>query len=107
MSEGTDPEITVGDNPARSRYEIRLDGEVAGAICYRLEGDVIRLDHTEVDDRFEGRGLGSQLARQTLDDLRSRGLRVLPHCCFVRSYISRHDEYLDLVPQAERATFEL
>jgi uncharacterized protein len=98
---------TVEDNPARSRYEIRLDGEVAGAIYYRLEGDVILLDHTEVEDRFEGRGLGSQLARGTLDDLRSRGLGVLPHCGFVRSYISRHDEYLDLVPRAERAKFEL
>jgi predicted GNAT family acetyltransferase len=98
---------TVADNPERSRYEIRVDDEVAGAIYYRLEGDTILLDHTEVEDRFEGQGIGSKLARGTLDDVRSRGLRVLPHCGFVRSYISRHDEYVDLVPEAERARFDL
>jgi predicted GNAT family acetyltransferase len=80
---------------------------LAGAIYYELQGDTIAVDHTEVDQRFEGQGLGSQLARQALDDMRRRGLRVLPFCAFVRSYIARHGEYLDLVPEKQRAAFGL
>ena len=32
---------------------------------------------------------------------------MLPLCPFVRAYIRDHAEYLDLVPEAERARFEL
>jgi hypothetical protein len=32
---------------------------------------------------------------------------VLPHCPFVKSYIAKHPEYLDLVPEAERGGFGL
>ena len=108
MSDPTDkPSIAVEGNRQAARYEIRVEGEVAGAIYYRLDGDVISMDHTEIDQRFEGRGLGSRLARGALNDVRRRGLRVLPYCPFVRGYIAKHDEYLDLVPREERAAFGL
>jgi predicted GNAT family acetyltransferase len=32
-----------------------------------------------------------------LDDIRARGLRVVPFCPFVAGYIRRHSEYADLV----------
>ncbi|GJF06441.1 hypothetical protein PSD17_53880 [Pseudonocardia sp. D17] len=49
--------------------------------------------HTEVDDRFGGRGLGGVLARGALDAARARGLRVRPDCPFIRSWIEKHPEY--------------
>ncbi len=102
-----EPAIRVDDNPEQSRYEIRVDGELAGAIYYQLDDATVALTHTEVDERFEGQGLGSRLASRTLDDVRRRGLGVLPFCPFVRSYIARHGEYLDLVPEAQRDVFRL
>lgn len=39
--------------------------------------------------RFEAR-VGSALARSALDDVRSRGLSVVPLCSFVTSWIERH-----------------
>jgi hypothetical protein len=32
---------------------------------------------------------------------------VLPYCPFVKSYIQKHPEYLDLVPAERRASFDL
>lgn len=101
------PTLMVEDNPAEARYEMHVDGELAGAIHYQLDEPTIAFVHTEIAERFEGRGLGSQLARESLDDTRRRGLRILPSCPFVRSYIARHQEYLDLVPEEERAAFAL
>jgi len=87
----------VHDAPERGRYELTLDGQLAGVAFYaRGEGE-ITLRHTEVDDRFEGRGLGSRLARTVLDDARARGLRVVPLCPFMAGYIRTHPEYQDLV----------
>jgi len=53
--------------------------------------------HTEVDAAFEGRGLGSELVRRMLDDIRSRSTKVLPVCPFVRAFVQRHPEYTDVV----------
>lgn len=89
--------IDVADDPANQRYTVSLDGQLAGFVTYTRHGDVVTLVHTEVDDAFEGQGVGSGLARGTLDDLRRRGLRVRPQCPFMARFIQRHEEYTDLV----------
>ncbi len=87
----------VTDVPERRRYEVTADGEVAGHAEYILTDELITFTHTEIDPAFEGRGLGGALVRAALDDVRSRGLAVLPLCPFVKEWIGRHREYADLV----------
>lgn len=55
------------------------------------------LVHTDIDPGYEGRGLGSKLVAGALDDLRRRGLGVVPLCPFVAAYLRRHPEQADLV----------
>jgi predicted GNAT family acetyltransferase len=88
---------TVVDNPAELRYELRVDGEPAGLIRYRTEPGVVVLVHTEIFPAAEGRGLGSRLVAGALDDIRARGLRVVPLCPFAAAYVRRHPEYAELV----------
>ena len=102
-----DPTATVTDNPDERRYEARVDGELAGFLTYRAEPGRIALDHTEVEERFEGQGVGSRLTSFALDDARGSGVSVLPICPFVKAYIQRHREYADLVPEDRRGEFEL
>ena len=100
-------DIRVVDVPERSRFEVLVDGEIAGFTEYRRRPGLIVFIHTLIDPRFEGQGLGSQLVRTALSGARSDRLSVLPFCPFVRSYIAGHTEYLDLVPEEMRAKFEL
>jgi uncharacterized protein len=100
-------DITVQDNPEHSRFEIRVGDEVAGIAAYHLHGTVADFTHTQIDDAFEGRGLGSRLIRAALDDTRAAGRQVLPHCPFVRAFIAKHAEYVDLVPADARGRFGL
>ncbi|WP_116247098.1 GNAT family N-acetyltransferase [Nocardiopsis sp. FIRDI 009] len=90
----------VTDAPDERRYEIRVEGEVAGFSEYVRTGDLVTFTHTEVDPAFEGQGVGGTLVRGALDDVRSRGLSVLPLCPFVKGWIARHREYADLVYRA-------
>jgi uncharacterized protein len=100
--------MSITDNVETHRYELTVDGAVAGYVEYHDHGNRRSLNHTVVEPAYEGQGLGSQLARGALDDARARGLDVLPSCPFIRSYIARHrDAYVDLVPAADRATFDL
>jgi uncharacterized protein len=90
--------IEVRDNPDQTRYELHVDGQLAGFAQYRLHNDRITFVHTEIDEAHVGSGLGGRLARGALDDARSRGLAVVPLCPFIAAFIGRHpDEYLDLV----------
>ncbi|MEQ1946810.1 MAG: GNAT family N-acetyltransferase [Bryobacteraceae bacterium] len=88
-----------------NRFEAHDDGHVA-FLEYRLHPGEIVMVHTEVPAELEGRGLGSQLAKKALEYARTKGFLVIPNCPFVASYIKRHPEYLDLVPQAHRARVE-
>jgi predicted GNAT family acetyltransferase len=92
-----DDEIMVSDVVDRSRYEARVDGKLAGFVEYQLEPGRILFLHTETEDGFEGKGVGSRLASGALDDARKRGLVVVPLCPFVAGYIERHPDYGDLV----------
>ena len=96
--------LAITLNEPEHRYEAHVDGELAGFAVFSMRGDRIVFTHTEVDDRFEGQGIGSQLARHALDDVRARGsLRVVPQCPFIRSWIEKHPEYADLVSGEERS----
>ena len=96
--------IEVRDDPSASRYEVFLDGQLAGFATYRLTREHITFLHTEIDPAFEGHGLGGELARRALEDVRARGLPVVPMCPFIAGFIRRHpDEYLELVAPAMRA----
>ena len=95
------------DNPAQQRYEILDDGDVGAFAQYELHGSVADFVHTETVRGHSGRGLGSALVREALEDARRRGWQVRPYCPFVRSYIGKHPEYRDLVPRADWVRFGL
>jgi predicted GNAT family acetyltransferase len=87
----------VVDNPEDQRYELWLGETLAGVIVYRPRPDALALVHTEVDPAFEGRGLAAKLVAAALDDVRRRGLKIVPLCPYVRSYLERHPDDTDLV----------
>jgi hypothetical protein len=103
---GVTGDLTVRDNAAELRYEVLEEGRVLGEILYRRRGDRVVLLHTEVLPSAEGSGLGSRLVAGALDNIRARGLRVVPLCPFVAAYIRRHPEYADLVAGAGATTTE-
>ena len=74
-----------------------LDGKVVGFVRYRTRPGQVVLIHTETDPEFEGRGVGSALARGALDDIRARGEKAVVLCPFITSYVEKHPEYQDLV----------
>ena len=91
-------DVVVTDNPAQQRYEAHLDGRLAGFAEYLVTDELIAFTHTEVFPAFEGRGVGSALARAGLDAVRADGTRkVLPQCPFIASWIGKHPDYQDLV----------
>jgi predicted GNAT family acetyltransferase len=97
-SNGGEMNTEVRNNPALYRYELWVDGKLAGYAQYGLGRGRIAFVHTEVYEPHESLGLGTQLARVALDDARLRGLMVMAYCPFIAEFIEGHlDEYGDLV----------
>jgi len=90
-------DISVTNNPERSRYEVAVGGVRAAYSTYELEAGRVLVTHTVVRPQFEGRGIGSRLAKFAVEDIRGRGLRIKPVCTFTRSWLRRHPEYESIV----------
>lgn len=93
-------DVVVTHQPEQQRYVASLDGVEAGVAQYELVDDPARVvfTHTVVDDGLGGNGIGSELARDALDDVRRAGERsVVAQCSFIAGWIDEHPEYEDLV----------
>lgn len=97
--------IAVIDAPAHHRYEITVDGALAGFTQYRDNDQVRTFPHTLIEPEFGGRGLATQLIRQALDHTRDQGKSVIPLCEAVQRFISKNTGYAELVPADRRAEF--
>lgn len=97
----TDDDTRVLHNRDRHRYELWVGDELAGFSAYR-EPDTAPpartvFTHTEIDAAYGGRGLGSRLVREALDDTVRRGREIVPECPFVGKFlrsISDYDEHV-------------
>ncbi len=89
--------IEVSDNEAAHRFEVCVDGELAGFAEYEPAEGRLVFTHTEVLPALAGRGIGGRLAAGALDQVRARGLRVTPRCPYIAAFIRRHPAYSDLV----------
>jgi predicted GNAT family acetyltransferase len=97
----------VRDNPRQAQYEMWVDGKLAGLAAYEQEDGRLALTHTEIDDEHQGQGLAAKLIAAALDAARKADLQVRPYCPYVRTYLQRHPDQVDLVAPDERARFGL
>ncbi|HYD54929.1 MAG TPA: GNAT family N-acetyltransferase [Gemmatimonadaceae bacterium] len=92
----TAPIVEVTHDAGGRRYAGTVEGERLATLRYSLRGDAMRLEHTEVDPRARGRGIGEAFVRQVLDELRAEGRRIAVTCPFVTKFIDRNPQYRDL-----------
>ena len=88
------------DNEDRSRFELDVGGTVA-FVAYRKSPGAITLVHTEVPPQLGGKGIGSKIARATLDAVRAQGRKLTVECEFIQNFMTKHSEYNDLLADGE------
>ncbi len=87
----------IVDNVERRRFELHLDGRVAGHVAYRLDGDVVVVPHVEVDPELRGTGVSAPFLDEVLGLIRARGQKVRPLCGYARSHMSADPNLHDLL----------
>ncbi|MCM5569132.1 N-acetyltransferase [Burkholderiaceae bacterium FT117] len=89
-------QVEVRHDEAASRFEATVEGLLCRA-DYRLDGDTMRVFHTEVPPALEGRGIAAELVRALFAHAADRGLKVDPLCSYVRAWARRHPEVQGLL----------
>ena len=88
----------VVQNQELDRFELVLDGELAGFTAYELGEGTITFTHTEILRQQREHGLGGRLVREALDQVRNHtDYRVVALCPFVSKWLSEHPDYQDLL----------
>lgn len=83
------PQVT--DNPAKSRFELSMDGQLA-QLAYRVNGSRLVLIHTEVPIQLESHGIGGKLVTAAIERAVRDGMTVVPLCPFARSWLEHHPD---------------
>jgi predicted GNAT family acetyltransferase len=93
----TDDRGSVRHDPEHHRYEYVVDGTPVAVAEYRIEDERLVMHHTYTDPAHRGQGIAGRLVAGALDDVRARGLRVVPTCWFVAEFVGANPGYADLV----------
>lgn len=86
-------QVKIVDNPEHHRVEARTESrQLAGFSQYYVRDGAYVFFHTEVDDKYEGQGIGSQIAAGVIEFVKGRGMPLMPECSFIRGWMKKHPE---------------
>jgi len=77
--------------PDARRYVLRLNGDIASVLDYRVLGDSIAFTRTFTNPPYRGSGLAGELVAFAVDDVEATSdRRIVPSCWYVSEWFDRH-----------------
>ncbi len=90
--------ITREDGPTGGRYVARIPGMPEAEMTFSKAGARIQIiDHTGVPEELAGLGVGKALVAFMVEDVRARGLKIVPLCPFTAATLRKHPEWQDIL----------
>ena len=89
-------DITVIHDIENERFVADINGDKAYAV-YNLQGDIINLNSTFTPPHLRGRGIAKTIMETVFKYARENNLKVHPICSYVKTFVSRNQEYADIV----------
>jgi len=90
--------IVLEDNGKKGRFVIYDNNEEAGEMTFTWAGkEKFIIDHTEVDDKFGGKGYAKQLVMAGVDYARENGLKIIPLCPYAKMRFDRDESLRDVL----------
>lgn len=91
-------EIQQINDTRRGYFEAVEAGKEAGKMTYTWAGDSkFIIDHTEVSEGFNGKGVGKKLVMAAVEYARTNNLKIIPLCPFAKSVFDKVEEIRDVL----------
>jgi len=79
-------------------FYVEENGKNLAEMVYTMaKPDVMIIDHTEVDESLEGKGVGKQLVYAAVENARTNNIKIIPMCPFANSVFKRVTEWQDVL----------
>ncbi len=91
-------EVKIEVNDKNGFFYIEIDGKTVAKMTFVFAGtDKIIIDHTEVNDAFEGKGFGKMMVEKAVEFAREKEIKIIPLCPFTKSVIDKTPEFQDIL----------
>jgi predicted GNAT family acetyltransferase len=79
--------------PDAHRYVLRIGGELAAIIDYRINGNAISFTRTFTVPHRRGQGLAAEITEFAVTDVENTSARrIIPMCWYVGEWFDKHPE---------------
>lgn len=89
--------MNVEHDEAQEKFVVHVGDEDAELVYLRAGPGIMDIQHTYVPDAGRGHGIADALAKAAFDFARTKKLRVVPTCPFIRTWLGTHPEEAALV----------
>lgn len=91
-------EIKQHDTEKNGNFYIEENGKTLAIMTYVYAGEhKFIIDHTQVNEGGEGKGLGKQLVYAAVEFARKKGYTILPLCPFAKSLFEKIPDWGDVL----------
>ena len=85
-------------NGEKGFFYIDINGKHEAIMTFVFAGnDKIIIDHTEVNPKNEGKGLGKMMVAKAIAYAREKNLKIIPLCPFAKKVIDKTPEFQDVL----------
>jgi predicted GNAT family acetyltransferase len=78
-------------------FYVGQDGAFEAEMVYTMASNKMIIEHTEVDESLEGKGVGKQLVYTAVEYARNHNLKIVPLCPFAKAVLDRTTEWHDVL----------
>jgi predicted GNAT family acetyltransferase len=89
-------DIKVTHDKKSERFIANIDGDQAYA-SYSLHDNILKLYSTFTPYHLRGRGIAETIVEHVFNYARENNLKVEPACSYVQTFLTRNNEFNDLV----------
>lgn len=82
----------------KGMFYVGQDGAILAEMVYTMPSpNKMIIEHTEVDESLEGKGVGKQLVQTAVEYARNHEIKIIPLCPFAKSVFERMKEWQDVL----------
>ena len=92
-------QIQRDEHGRKGAFYIDEEGEWIAELTYFTNNGVMTIDHTEIDEKLRGEGIGQDMVKAAVEYAREKGLKIKAACPYAKKVIERTPEFQDILAQ--------
>ncbi|MGI9652952.1 GNAT family N-acetyltransferase [Chryseobacterium sp. RLHN22] len=90
--------VKQNNDEKHGSFEAIIDGNRAGLMTYTWAGeDRFIIDHTEVEEAYNGKGVGKEMLIKAVEFARENNKKIIPLCPFAKATFQKNEDLQDVL----------